>query len=120
MGLFTIPESSSAARFCDLCDMGALLQRFGAPYRLGDLERAYMKEYHYSPLTYWAGMKKALRPLFAAGGDTLRALGLPLEGEPQTCHDLACAVVDATAGEVGEDNRDLARQLVDHLREVIG
>lgn len=96
------------------------MERFGAPYRLADLERAYMKEQRYSPLTYWGGMKKALGPLFAAGGETLRALGLPLEGEPQTCHDLALAVVKATAPEISGDNRDVAAQLVAHLREVIG
>jgi len=120
LALFSIPESSSAARFCELCDMGALAERFGLPYRLADLERAYMKELRVSPLLYWAGMKKALRPLFAAGGDTLRALGLPLEGEPQTCHDLAVAVVKATAEAIGPENRDLAQQLAAHLGEVLG
>lgn len=100
--------------------MGAVLQRFGMGYRLSDLERAYMKEYHMSPLLYWAGMKKVLRPLFAAGGDTLRALGLPVEGDPLTCHDLAVAVVNATAEGISDRDRELAQQIAAHLREVIG
>jgi hypothetical protein len=95
--------------------MGALLARFGRVYHLHDLERAYMRELQYSPLVYWAGMKKALRPLFEAGGETLRALGVEVEGDPQTCHDLAVGVVAALAPDLGPENKDLAMQLEAYL-----
>ena len=93
-----------ADRFCDLCDMGALLIWSGSVYSLAELERGYMKELGISPLIYWAQQKRAVRPLLAAGGETLRALGVPVEGEPSTVHDLARAVASVLAEDMGPRN----------------
>ena len=81
--------------------MGALLIWSGSVYKLGDLERGYMKELGISPLIYWSQQKRAVRPLLAAGGETLRALGVPVEGEPATVHDLARAVASVLAEDMG-------------------
>lgn len=88
--------------FCDLCEMGALLKWAAARRPLAALERGYMKEYGYSPLVYWSQQKQAVRPLLLAGGDTLRALGVPVEGDPTTVHALADAVAEALAEDLGE------------------
>ena len=66
---------SGSSAFVDLCELGALLRWSGSVHRLSDLERGLMKEYRVSPLIFWSNQKRAVRPLLAAGGDTLRALG---------------------------------------------
>lgn len=109
--LFSIPRGFGADRFCDLVDMGALLLRFDPGQRLSDLERCIMAELGVSPLVYWAAMKRAVRPLLAAGGDTLRALGIPVKGEPRSVHQLAEAVVSVLAPELPPEAAEEAQQI---------
>ena len=115
LGLCGIADSLGADRFADLCEMGALLKWSGSPYRLADLERAFMKELAISPLLYWSLQKRVVRPLLDAGGDTLRALGVPVTGEPATVHELAEAVAEALAEGYGPRDplSDLARLVRD-------
>lgn len=120
LDLFSVPDSVGAERFIDLVELGALLIRFKLPYRMANLERQMMRELSVSPLLYWSAMKRSVRPLLAAGGDTLRALGVPVEGEPATCHDLAAAVAAAVAEDLGEENRDLAYQIAEVLAREVG
>ena len=87
--------------FCDLCEMGALLKWASYRRSLGALERGFMKEYGYSPLVYWSQQKQAVRPLLVAGGDTLRALGVEVVGDPRTVHALAEAISEALAEDYG-------------------
>lgn len=101
LALFSCDNGSGVSWFCDLVEFAALLLWIKSPYKLGDLERAYMKELHLSPLVYWSQQKRALRPLLAAGGDVLRALGVPVEGEPSTVHELAQAVAAAQVENLG-------------------
>lgn len=123
LNLFGIPESAGSSAFVDLCELGALLRWSGSVHRLSDLERGLMKEYRVSPLIFWSNQKRAVRPLLAAGGDTLRALGLPVEAEPRSVHELAEAVAEVLAEDMGP--RDYASPLMitargfdDRLREL--
>ena len=109
-------ESEGARRFCDLCDLGSLLIGFSEPFTVGDLERAMLRELRLSPLLYWSCIKQAVRPLLSAGGDTLRALGVPVEGDPSTAHHLAVAVATALA----EDLRPEDKQLANDVARAIG
>lgn len=119
LDLFNVPEGEGRARFEDLCDLGALLLRFSAAYRMADLERAYMKERGISPLLFWACQKRALRPLLSAGGDTLRALGVPVEGEPSTVHALASAVAMAMAEDITDEDRSMYTEVILHIGKVL-
>lgn len=119
LDLFAVPDGEGRRRFEDLCDMGALLARFANWWALGDLEKCYMREEHLSPLLYWSCIKRAVRPLLSAGGDTLRALGLPVEGDPSTAHALALAVVKVLAEDLTEADRAPANQLTLRLDEVL-
>lgn len=118
LDLFAVPAGEGRARFEDLCDLGALLIRFGSYYDLGDLERVYMKEQRLSPLVFWSCQKRAVRSLLAAGGDTLRALGVPVEGEPATVHALAVAVAKAQAEGLADSDKELYTQLMAHMARV--
>lgn len=115
LDLFAVPNGEGRARFEDLCDLGAVLLRFGQVWTLGDLERAMMKELRLSPLVYWSCQKRAVAPLLAAGGDTLRALGVPVEGEPGTVHALALAVATAQIETITAEDRDVYGQLVERI-----
>lgn len=119
LDLFAVPDSEGRRRFEDLCDMGALLRRFADWWKLGDLERCMMKEERLSPLLYWSCIKRAVRPLLSAGGDTLRALGVPVEGEPATAHALALAVVAVLAEDLTEADRETAAPIQLRLEEVL-
>lgn len=92
--LFGIEPKSDkwAARACDLVEFAAILGHFSGEDRLGDLERRFMRDLKVSPLIFWSQLKRALRPLIDAGGDTLRALGVPLIGDAPTVHALLLAV----------------------------
>lgn len=103
-----------AARFVDLVEVGALLLHFERG-TVSALERGYMKELHLSPLVYWSQMKRAIRPLLAAGGDTLRALGVPVRGDPMTAHELAAALAFVLKEEVDGANAGLAEQIGQRL-----
>ena len=116
LGLFGIETSEPwAERFVDLIETGALLRHFYGGDWLGRLERQMMRELHVSPLVFWAQIKRALRPLVSAGGDTLRALGVPVAGEPGTAHELAAAIVAELAPEISADGYEIAAQ----IREVL-
>lgn len=119
LDLFAVPDSEGRRRFEDLSDMGALLRRFADWWKLGDLERCMMKEEHLSPLLFWSCIKRAVRPLLSVGGDTLRALGVPVEGDPSTAHDLALAVVTVLAEDLTEADKELSNQLQQRLEEVL-
>jgi len=84
--------------------MGAIARRFGREDLLGEIARGYMSAAHISPLVYWSNVKRAVRPLIDAGGETLRALGLPVEEEPLSCVVIARAIVDVTYQEIPEDD----------------
>lgn len=100
----------------DLVEMGALIEHFEAG-SLSGLERGFMRELKLSPLVYWSQVKRVLRPLLAAGGDALRAMGIPVQGEPRTAQDVLIALVDVLADEVGEENIDIADAIGDRLAE---
>lgn len=119
LDLFSVPASEGRERFCDLVDMGALLVRFETVYGVGDLERAIMREKGWSPLVFWSCIKRAVRPLLQAGGETLRALGVPVEGEPATAHDLAVAIAAAVAEEIGDEDRAVALDVSTHIGRVL-
>lgn len=107
-----------AALAADLVEFDALLLHFTGLECMGDLERRYMHELHLSPLVFWSQLKRSLRPLHDAGGDTMRALGVDIEGDSYTTHSLLTAIAWAVRDDTGEDDEDaeLARQ----LKEVLG
>ena len=74
-----------------------------------------MRELRLSPLVFWAQIKRVIRPLLSAGGDTLRALDVPVTGEPGTVHELAVALVSVIAPDVGSDGREIAEQIKEVL-----
>lgn len=112
------PKSDKwAARAADLIEFDAILLHFTGLECLSALERRMMKELHVSPLIFWAQLKRALRPLVDAGGDTLRALGLPIVGDVYTVHVLMAAIAKATQdGPFDDKDMELAQQ----LGEVLG
>lgn len=122
LALFSVNNGVGACRFADLCELGALLRAAGTgQYGLGDLERAMMKEYRISPLLFWSVQKQAVRPLLAAGGDTLRALGVKVDGDPTTVHQLAAGIVAVMAEDYARDLDqifDIARDLENRLAEL--
>ena len=97
--------------------MGAILEHFGGSAQLPELAREYMRELRFSPLVYWSNLKRELRPLFAAGGDTLRALGLPVLGDPVSVLELAKAVVEVTSQDVPEMDREIYDQIQGILKD---
>lgn len=118
LDLFSIPRTAWSDKFCALCDMGAISRRFGGSFMIRDISRSYMSACHISPLVYWSNMKRAVRPLLDAGGDTLRALGLPIVGDPMSCVELVQAVVDVTYQQVPESDYVIYQELLELMGRV--
>lgn len=116
LDIFSVPVTKWRDHVEDLVEMGALIEHFQAG-TLTSLERGWMREMKLSPLVYWSQIKRVLRPLLAAGGDTLRALGVPVLGEPRTAQDVLAALVDVLADEVKEEDIDIADAIGDRLAQ---
>lgn len=118
LDLFGVADCVGSRRFIALCEVGAVMRRAALPYSLGDLERLYMHDTRLSPLLWWSPIKRAVAPLLAAGGETLRALGVPVSGEPATAHQLAAAVAAALADGAGEQGGDFADHIAQRLEAI--
>ena len=94
--LFEINTAKPGAEdFICLCDLYALMSRYGEQYHItvSDMAVMLMQQRGLSPMVFWSRMKRAIRPLIEADASTLRALGVPSglvrEGHAVTCAELA-------------------------------
>lgn len=97
----------------DMVETAALLHHFYPEVKCCWLvSTGMMRELRVSPLVFWSNIKRELRPILTADPDTLRALGLPVQGQLQTVYDVAQALVDVLAPEVEDSNRDIAEAMI--------
>lgn len=101
-------RSRGALDMVTLVTISALMANF-PEYGLtvGDVARHIMRERKISALVFWSNIKQALRPIFEADPDTLRALGLDLgDGEKLTGPMLALLAAERLAPLVSADDFD--------------
>lgn len=102
--LYDIDPSTPAARdFCGLVELSADVLAFP---ELGcgtySVAVTFMKQRKWSPLVYWARLKKVVQPLLVASDETLTALGISV-GEKRTTYTLAHAIACSIAADNGGD-----------------
>lgn len=118
LAIFGIENNPWVERFVDLVETAALLRHFYGKDYLGPLERQTMRELRLSPLVFWSNLKRAVRPMLSAGSETLRALGVPVVGEPVTAGALIGALAYVLALQVKDTDEDIALQLRELLEGV--
>ena len=113
-------RSRGAQDMVTLVTVSALMANF-PEYGLtvGDVARYLMRQRKVSSLVFWSNIKAALRPIFEADNDTLRALGLDLgDGEKLTGSLLAALAAAKLAPMVTTDvmDRQCAMRIVNLCR----
>lgn len=104
--------------FCTLCALTALFIRFpecGKSYY--DVVSKRLRELHWSPMVFYARIRKSIKPVIDAGKDTLAGLGMVVEAENVTVPALVKAIAPILAETIPESCRINAEEAARYVEK---
>lgn len=111
-------EEDGSQDFCTLCALTALFIRFpecGKSYY--DVVSKRLRELHWSPMVFYARIRKSIKPVIDAGKDTLAGLCIVVEAETVTVPALVKAIAPILAETIPESCRTNAEDAARYVEK---
>lgn len=111
-------DEEGSQDFCTLCAVTALFLRFpecGKSYY--DVVSKRLRELHWSPMVFYARIRKSIKPVIDAGKDTLAGLGVVVEAESVTVPALVKAIAPILAETIPECCRTNAEEAARYVEK---